>query len=175
MSTRLVCGHADSKLSSQGALISQQRPDLWLLCALATNSKVSTLSSLVATKIILDDAFVDSYIVENQNQLAKAYAQVVETLDRYNIQYLPASAGLFICVRLSESDDPGEERRIQEALRREKVALMPGSAYHFRERGWFRLSFALEPEVLVAGLERIRRAMERAHAEAADSSNEPGF
>lgn len=41
-----------------------------------------------------------------------------------------------------------------------RVALVPGRAYHFAEHGWYRITFAFGQEVLEEGLTRIARALE---------------
>lgn len=97
----------------------------------------------------------------HQEHLARyrtAKAQLVGGLEAAGFAVLPASGTWFVTVDLAASGLPAEDLGVSERLVREAgVASIPVSAFYAEnaERGYLRLCFTKQPEVLDAALERL--------------------
>ena len=84
-------------------------------------------------------------------RLSLSYRAIVETLERHGVEYIPATAGLYVFARLApEAKNLQDEICFQHRLRDSGLLVSPGRAYQIgSERlGWFRITFALEEGVL---------------------------
>lgn len=80
---------------------------------------------------------------------------MTEFLDRHGITYIPVTAGLFVFARLNPDAKTWEDEAATVAgLANAGVLVSPGRAYHGveHEKGWARITFAVEPAELRAGL-----------------------
>ena len=105
-------------------------------------------------------------MVQNSKLLREAYATIETFLVQRSINFVTAYAGFFVFARLCPSDDPAMEQNFQSALKRRNVCLASGTSYRFKQRGWYRVVFALPPEELKKGLARIEKSIAAVEAEA---------
>ncbi|PLW30899.1 hypothetical protein PCASD_15478 [Puccinia coronata f. sp. avenae] len=167
-----------------GVLISQHNPDLLkLIIDLNLNHvQVSSLSEFCFSQVILNTQndqhpeFLDSYVLENKKRLLNAHQRVVEKLKSLGISHnTPANAGFFLMIDMSKylsgasnpinkeegSDKEGsqaeEEKLLTRLLKEYKIYISPGSAYNYPKPGFFRLTFAVPPDQLDLGLQRLAR------------------
>lgn len=90
------------------------------------------------------------------------YEVVLHWLDARNIQYVPATAGVFIFVKfLPQATTADQEYEFATKLERSGVLVSTGSAIHTgpRSKGWFRLVFALPEEQLAEALRKLEELL----------------
>ena len=116
---------------------------------------------IALSEVIKDESFIHHYIQENQKRLLQAYQICTTTLDRLNIPYVGASAGMFIWVDLScclhGSGWEAEEDLFQSMVQDSKLVLTPGESNHADKPGYFRICYAFfhSIDVLVEGMRRL--------------------
>lgn len=155
-----------------GAIISQANHSLHSsLAAVGLYSYVSSISDHITVNLLDDDAFVDSYIVENRRKLSEQYQRVTTWAKKHNITYAPgANAAFFLWVDLGtaykaahnvpESEDISS--LITDKLLDTKVFISSGKDYGSEKPGWFRIVFSHENSFLDRGLGRIVEALAKA-------------
>lgn len=114
------------------------------------------------TTALLTSAKLQSLIDLNRSRLSEAYGEVTSFLQRYGIKYIPVSAGLYVFAKLVPNAQIWEEE--ENALKKLKeagVLVSPGKTYHWvdSEKGWVRITFAVERRALIEGLSRIKEAL----------------
>jgi 1-aminocyclopropane-1-carboxylate synthase len=121
----------------------------------------SSLSGLAISAILNDPAFLQSFTKRNRQLLTKRYNFATKFLKAHSIAYVPSNAGFFIWIDLSpfldhfEGDNPlDRERTMNQALFDGGVHLATSEAFEGEDSGWFRLSFAVNQEILDLGLDR---------------------
>ncbi|TIC03995.1 PLP-dependent transferase [Wallemia mellicola] len=155
-----------------GGLISQYNRDL--ISALATSAilmKLSSPSDILWRTLLADEKFMDWYIPENQRRLSDSYNFATDWCKRLGIPYEKACAGFFFLIDLrgyfptrNAAGDilDSDEKRLQELSSRlvaNKVLLNPGTSYHHRVLGMFRLTHTLYPSVQETGLARVEKTL----------------
>ncbi|OJD30970.1 1-aminocyclopropane-1-carboxylate synthase [Diplodia corticola] len=144
-----------------GALVSQGSPAMACGVAMAANTQVSGLTAVAVTALLSDPAVTDRFIGLNRSRLSSAYESMATFLRAHNIRYIPANAGIYVWAKLSSKVTNWEqEAKLTELLAEKKVAVSAGKSYAAAEPGWYRLSFALKPEQLERGLERLGEGIE---------------
>lgn len=82
---------------------------------------------------------------------------------RHGIKYIPVNAGLSIFARLApNARSRDEEMEIVQHLKNAGVVVNnAGGSFHktFKEKGWVRMSFSIEPNQLHEALTRIELAL----------------
>jgi aspartate/methionine/tyrosine aminotransferase len=139
-------------------LITQNSSAILLGSALTIGPQISILAAHLAATVLLSPSNLPSFLTSSTSRLRSAYEYTTRFLQKHDIDFVPAVAGPFLFAKLGRKGEESEEKRIVEALKREKVKLIPGRQYHFNEWGWFRVVFALKRAELVEGLRRIVRA-----------------
>ncbi|KAK8157459.1 pyridoxal phosphate-dependent transferase [Phyllosticta citrichinensis] len=144
-----------------GALVSQGSPAMVCGVAMAANTQVSGLTALAVTALLSDPAKMDGFIALNRSRLAIAYETMAKVFRTRAIRYIPANAGIFIWARLSDKVETWEqEADLTKILEGKQVAVSAGKGYAAAAPGWYRLSFAMEPENLRKGLERLEKGID---------------
>lgn len=168
-----------------GCVVSQNNaPFLRSLEANSYFACPSAFADLATSRILSDDAFVESYTRTNRQRLAENYTITARFLERHQIPYEKgANAGFFVWVDLFEpirqqvntavlgdinfdasdaSDAPLRrvEARLQEALLKNRIFLASGAAFGGDIPGWFRIVFAHEKDYLNLGLGRMTEAVQ---------------
>ena len=83
-------------------------------------------------------------------------------LQRYRIPYIPVTAGLYVFAKIvPDARTWEEEEGAMKKLKEAGVLLSPGKTYHWvdSEKGWVRITFAVEMRALIEGLSRIKQAL----------------
>ena len=167
-----------------GCIISQHNPSLHeALIPVAIYSYASSLVEVFATKLLMDDAFVDSYISENCRRLEKNYTLVRSWADGHKITYTKGTnAAFFLWTDLgtvfqnsqatgliSEDVNSNGNKQISDALKlnadiqaallKNKVFLASGTSFGSELPGWFRIVFSQDEKNLREGLSRIERTL----------------
>ncbi|KAJ5894549.1 hypothetical protein N7495_006240 [Penicillium taxi] len=138
-----------------GALITQFNDAVRLSTALSVYNQVSTLSTVLASKLILKPATVEKIAKHGGEQLIEAYKSVKSFLEKEKTQYVPVTHGMFVFARLGRVNDFDEEERLLKCFKCRGLSVSSGSGYHFQEAGWFRICYGVPDEQLQEGLRRI--------------------
>jgi aspartate/methionine/tyrosine aminotransferase len=125
-----------------------------MACALVTHAQVSSLTAIAATSLLSPDILF-KFLQENKSRIRSAYNEIRDWLSARKIQYISANAGLYIFVRLCDSDDEKAEKALEEQIARVGVRVVRGTNYFCKEPGWFRLVFTLEAEKMRESLNRL--------------------
>jgi bifunctional pyridoxal-dependent enzyme with beta-cystathionase and maltose regulon repressor activities len=130
---------------------------------LAMLSSVSADTQVLLRDLIADAGFVEAFERERTARLADAYAGTAKALNEHGIGYVPAAAGLFVWMDLRRFlDEPtydAENRLWQRIFDTARVNISPDAAFRCSEPGWFRLCFASPAAAVLAGVERLARAL----------------
>ncbi|KAH8746600.1 pyridoxal phosphate-dependent transferase [Diaporthe sp. PMI_573] len=152
-----------------GTIISQSNPILHAaLTAVGLYSSVSSISDHVTANVLEDDAWVESYVSENQSRLSQQYTRVTEWAKRNDIDYAPGvNAAFFLWVDLGKNykarhevpEDADVNQLITKALLSHKVFIASGKDFGSEKPGCFRIVFSQPDEYLDEGLRRILLAL----------------
>ena len=91
-------------------------------------------------------------------RLARACGFLTHLLQRYSIPYLPSYAGLYLFAKLAPDATTWEdEARMIQEMRASGLSVSGGKAYHAGEdeKGWARITFALEETRFLEALNRL--------------------
>lgn len=161
-----------------GTIISQHNKVLHqAMVPVMIYSYASSLVENIAATLLEDDAFVDSYVAENNAKLYENYKTVVTWAQKYGIIYEKgANAAFFLWLDLgkfylsAQNDVSGSgttqscsdvSQVVTDALLREKVFLASGANFGSERGGWFRIVFSQNKDILEEGLRRIVAALKR--------------
>lgn len=93
--------------------------------------------------------------------LSRNYNILTTLCSRNKIRYIPAYAGLFMLAKLAPHAQTWEdEAAMVQKAKDAGVSISPGYSYHIveSERGWARVTFAVEPSVFDEALRRLEGA-----------------
>ncbi|KAJ5107491.1 hypothetical protein N7456_004166 [Penicillium angulare] len=145
-----------------GCVVSQENRPLILHLGISASLNFSSISSLVA-KSLLTSPRLPQLIELSSQRLSMLYGILTKFLKTRGIEYIPASAGLFVFARLA----PGamtwqDEMAMIHQLKDGGVLVGPGRVYHTADsgKGWARLTFSLKEATLRQGLERLGKVLE---------------
>ncbi|RMG68466.1 MAG: aminotransferase class I/II-fold pyridoxal phosphate-dependent enzyme [Bacteroidetes bacterium] len=119
---------------------------------------VSNLTQWVVGELMQDEAFLTSYIAQNQQALRRSYETVTQTLDSLGAPYLPASGSLFVWADLSRFlDETGDEHQLWlDIFHHSGVLLTPGAGFQHQKKGLFRIVHtALPADHLQVAMDRM--------------------
>ena len=120
---------------------------------------VSTLSAVFATELLASPD-LPSLVALNSARLAEAYSVLTSFLKRNGISYLPCNVGPFILVRLApDAQSWDDEAAVVQEFQRAGVLVGSGQRYHVQEKGWTRISFAVEKAVLEEAMRRMQTVL----------------
>lgn len=160
-----------------GCIISQNNAKLHqALVPPIVYSYASSISELIAAKVLGNDQFTDWYIAENRLRLKQRYTEVVRWADYHQVEYRKdVQAAFFLWVNFgavfrrtkmgeamlqaNESDSMDLDNLIQQALLAGKVFLISGSNCGHDSPGWFRIVFSQARRDLDEGLRRTETAL----------------
>ncbi|XP_059642624.1 1-aminocyclopropane-1-carboxylate synthase-like [Cornus florida] len=122
---------------------------------------VSTQTQRLIASMLLDDHFVETFIVESAERLSKRHETFTKGLAQVGIGSLNSNAGLFFWMdlrRLLQEPTVEAEMKLWRVIINEvKLNVSPGSSFHCSEPGWFRVCFAnMDDETMKVSLRRIR-------------------
>ena len=119
--------------------------------------QTSSLSSVVATSLLKSPNLPD-LVRLNRERLAESYAVLTESLIKWQVEFLPANAGLFVFAKVVEdARNWDEEAAVVGALASSGVIVSPGRRFDGgeSEKGWVRITFAVPRKQLMEALERM--------------------
>jgi hypothetical protein len=126
------------------------------------SSQVSSLTSLCTTSL-LTSTKLSQLIQLNSERLLDCYRLLTDFLDSRSIEYVPATAGLFVFARLLPmAKSWTDEAKLQQSLRKEGLLVSPGKLYHLTsgKTGWFRLTFAIPKNQLTEAVAILARCVD---------------
>ncbi|XP_042491164.1 1-aminocyclopropane-1-carboxylate synthase-like [Macadamia integrifolia] len=123
---------------------------------------VSTQTQHLIATMLSDDEFVERFLVESPNRLAKRYNFIRSELGKVEIECLDSNAGLFCWMdlrKLLTEPTLEEEMKIWRVIVHDaKLNVSPGSSFHCLEPGWFRVCFAnMDDETMEVALKRMQK------------------
>lgn len=135
------------------------------LCQISSQTQVWTAATL--QRRIEDDEsselWTTAFRRENHKRLNERYAALTAVLEKHKVPYLPAEAGLFVWIDLSQFLPPNgspamRERALYLALVQEfGLLLTPGNSMHNERPGFFRCVFtAASDDEFAIALQRIQ-------------------
>ncbi|KAK7845001.1 1-aminocyclopropane-1-carboxylate synthase [Quercus suber] len=127
---------------------------------------VSSQTQHLLASMLSDDEFVDNFLKENSERLAKRHSLFTKGLEKMGITCLKSNAGLFVWMdlrRLLKEPTFESEMTLWRLIINEvKLNVSPGSSFHCSEPGWFRVCFAnMDDDTVEVALERIRVFVEK--------------
>lgn len=162
-------------------LVSPFNPDLIL--SIRTTSPfmmVSTPADVLFTAILHDRKFLGWFLEENKRRLSEGYEFVIGWLRWHGVGYIPAYAGQYMLINFrpfledsAANEDflarigvkkgmemvQRETVLVMHGVRKYKVNLASGTAFHMTEGGWLRFTFSMERGKCVVGMRRLEEMM----------------
>lgn len=158
-------------LQLQAALVSQENPEMLKAMSLAGCLQISNLATL-STLAILTAPGLPELISTNRKRLAESYHIMTTFLEQRGLEYVPATAGLYVFTRLLPASEVCvSESRLALLLKDSGILVGTGQAYHAgsNARGWFRLVFSMRPAHLRNALVQLGTALDSAMAGESES------
>ena len=140
-------------------MVSQDNAHLIQTISVTGCLQISNLATLTAWSILTAPTLPD-IMSRNRNKLAECYQIMTEFLRSRQIEYIPATAGLYVFAKLlnSEEDDEAQQAQI---LQDAGILVGTGQSYHAPENGWFRLVFSIgPPHLLQEALARLATVLD---------------
>lgn len=130
---------------------------------------VSNHTQWLLAEILSDHAFMEKYIVHNQQLLTESYALVVKYLKKMNIPYVPSRGSLFVWADFSEflkKPTLKAETKFWELLyEKTGVLLTPGEGFGHSKKGLYRIVFpCFEQADLEVAMQRLAGFIENIRA-----------
>eukprot|EP00592_Proboscia_alata_P011200 CAMPEP_0194365870 /NCGR_PEP_ID=MMETSP0174-20130528/13846_1 /TAXON_ID=216777 /ORGANISM="Proboscia alata, Strain PI-D3" /LENGTH=522 /DNA_ID=CAMNT_0039140721 /DNA_START=99 /DNA_END=1667 /DNA_ORIENTATION=- len=143
-----------------GLLYTQNIKLMQALSTLNIFSGVSHPMQMVASEILLDDFFLDSFLEESRVMLVQSYQICAEKLDEMVIPYIPVEAAMFVYADFSalipSHDFEGEAKFTQLVTEYARIVMTPGHTQRDCKPGMFRICYAwVTPDVLSVAMERL--------------------
>ena len=148
--------------NSPKACIATQNKDLRDAVALIASVNVSTLSTIVS-KELLTCSRLPSLLQLNSIRLAEAYVTLTSFFKTSGISYFPSNSTTFVMAKLAPlAQSWGDEEDALRQYLQAGVLVAPGRAYHVPEdqKGWMRVSFAVNKTLLAEAIIRIGRVFQ---------------
>ncbi|KAK9279021.1 hypothetical protein L1049_012696 [Liquidambar formosana] len=122
---------------------------------------VSSQTQHLLASMLLDDDFVEKFLAESSRRLANRHNVFTKGLELVGIGCLESNAGLFCWMDLhrllKEQTFEAEMILWRMIINDVKLNVSPGSSFHCKEPGWFRVCIAnMDDETVEVALERIR-------------------
>ncbi|KAF6139966.1 hypothetical protein GIB67_010008 [Kingdonia uniflora] len=116
--------------------------------------------------MLSDDEFIDRFISESSQRLAKRHKILTNELSQLGIGSLKSKAGIFFWMDLrrllKEPTYEAEMTLWRMIIKDVKLNVSPGSSFHCTEPGWFRVCFAnMNDETMEVALRRIKVFMKK--------------
>ncbi|GIK07526.1 hypothetical protein Aspvir_003192 [Aspergillus viridinutans] len=144
-----------------GCTVSQHNPKVIVGVSLASNTQTSSLAAIF-TQNLLCSPLTPQLMRLNRERLSLAYSTLTGWMKENGFAYIPANAGIFVFARLGNAVTSwDEEKELVLRCKAAGVLVSAGQAYHGieSEKGWVRITFAVKPEVLLEGLNRLALAL----------------
>ncbi len=121
---------------------------------------VSNYTQWMIGELFKQDSFLKNYIQENKEKVTESYKEVVKTLKKISIPYVPGRGSLFIWADFSkylkENSDKGQEDLWIAIYRNTGVLLTPGAGFGHQKKGLFRIVHtAIPTSHLIVAMEKL--------------------
>ncbi|KAL4335385.1 hypothetical protein GQ457_07G024690 [Hibiscus cannabinus] len=131
---------------------------------------VSSQTQYLLSNLLADKKFTSKCMKENQKRLRKRKKMLVSGLKKSGIECLKSNAGLFSWVDmrhlLSSNTFEAETKLWDEIICDARLNISPGSSFHCREPGWFRICFAnMSQGTLQVAMRRIKDFVQRSSSD----------
>ncbi|KDP28564.1 hypothetical protein JCGZ_14335 [Jatropha curcas] len=131
---------------------------------------VSSQTQHLLASMLSDECFVEKFLSESSKRLKKRHSMFTKGLEQVGIGCLKSNAGLFVWMDLrhllKEKTFDGEMALWRVIINEVKLNVSPGSSFHCKEPGWYRVCFAnMDDETVEAALKRIREFVVRGKEE----------
>ncbi|KAI9745240.1 MAG: hypothetical protein M1818_001518 [Claussenomyces sp. TS43310] len=124
--------------------------------AFLTIWQTSSLSTTFLTSL-LKSPILPSLLDTSSKRLAASYQIVEDALKELGLEFLPASAGLWVNAKVNGAESSDVVHKLKES------GLKVGSGTEFNtvegEKGWIKLSFSLPEDVLREGMVRLKACL----------------
>ncbi|EAW11041.1 aminotransferase gliI [Aspergillus clavatus NRRL 1] len=144
-----------------GCSITQANEAMHVALALASNTETSSLSA-VASTALLTSTRLPELLQVNRERLWEAYTVMTDFLKKHQILYIPVNSAPFLFARLAPYAESWEQEKATiDRLKQAGVVVSGGKAYHVNEdeKGWARLTFALERTRLEEAIKRMQTVL----------------
>ena len=137
----------------------------YIIKALQKQSHFFRLSAPIqrAIETFLEPQWRTPFTQSNRIKLSQHYTDTCNVLTEAGVEVTPAAAGLVAWLDLRSylkvADEDGQLALYRYLLVQHRVHLSPGSGFHCRAPGFFRICFSQEQETLREGLRRIQRGL----------------
>jgi 1-aminocyclopropane-1-carboxylate synthase len=122
----------------------------------------SSLAFQAFSTLLNHPTFVPEFLKLSCTRLVEYYAICTRFLREYSIPYNPTNAGFFIWIDLSAylkampgHTDLEKEREMNRKLLDNGIHLATSEQFYGEDYGWFRITFAVEKDVLELGMIRF--------------------
>eukprot|EP01122_Echinamoeba_exundans_P017697 TRINITY_DN958_c0_g1_i3.p1 TRINITY_DN958_c0_g1~~TRINITY_DN958_c0_g1_i3.p1 ORF type:complete len:442 (-),score=69.19 TRINITY_DN958_c0_g1_i3:1462-2760(-) len=132
------------------------------LVSISPFSSISRPTQVALTELLSNESWLTEYRTSNVVKLKSAYSKVESLLSKISVSFIPAAAGLFLCLDLrSFLREPTveEEMRLFKHMFNHKLFVTPGSTFFFSQPGFFRLIFAQPEHTLEVIAQRLAAAL----------------
>jgi 1-aminocyclopropane-1-carboxylate synthase len=106
---------------------------------------VSNYTQWILQQVLEDTNFVERYIKTNQERLTQSYVEVVKTLKKLQIPYVPSRGSLFIWLDMSHylkaNTQEAENELWLDFYQKTGILLTPGDGFGHTKKGHFRMVF----------------------------------
>ncbi|XP_022770501.1 1-aminocyclopropane-1-carboxylate synthase-like [Durio zibethinus] len=121
---------------------------------------VSSQTQYLLASMLSDEEFVENFLKESSQRLAKRHRVFTDGLEQVGISCLKGNAGLFFWMDmrslLKEQTVEGEMELWRVIVNEVKLNVSPGLSFRCSEPGWFRVCFAnMDDEIVEIALDRI--------------------
>ncbi|PGH15386.1 hypothetical protein AJ80_05570 [Polytolypa hystricis UAMH7299] len=144
-----------------GCTVSQTNPEVIVGATLASNTQTSSLAAIF-TKRLLTSPQLSSLVARNQERLSSSHSTITSWLRLNDFEYIPANAGVYVFAKLCKNAASwDDEAEMVQRCKQAGVVVSAGRSYHGveSEKGWARITFAVERDTLWMGLERLAKAL----------------
>lgn len=125
--------------------------------ALASNTETSSLAAVASTAPLTSPKLPD-LLQLNSQRLKETYTIITDFFKRKGIRYIPVNSAPYVFARLVPNAQSWEEESFMIGqLKLSGVVVSSGKAYHVNEeeKGWCRMTFALERSRLEEAIKRM--------------------
>lgn len=141
----------------------------YILKALQKQSHFFRLSAPIqrAIETFLEPEWQIPFTQSNRIKLGQHYADTCNEMNELGVEVTPGQAGLVAWLDLRSylkaADEDSQLALYRDLLEQHRVHLSPGSGFHCRTPGFFRICFSQDKETLREGLRRIQQGLRQRH------------
>ncbi|KAL0305214.1 UNVERIFIED_CONTAM: 1-aminocyclopropane-1-carboxylate synthase 2 [Sesamum calycinum] len=122
---------------------------------------VSSQTQYFIARMLSDEEFIDEFLSESAARLGRRHNTFIKGLEKAGIKCLESNGAVYCWMDLrqllQEPTFEAETSLWKTIINVYKLNVLPGSTFHCKEPGWFRISFAsMDDETLRVALERIQ-------------------